>query len=118
MIPATRRERFLGQNISTRLGGLAADLARVVSASQIPAATAVSDLLDESRAFIEWTAPSLLPERIDDAARLVDIGRGVTAWYHTWHKIINDPRQRHALAAQARAWSDEVLAMSGLLNEE
>lgn len=118
MIPATRCERYLKQNISTRLGGVAADLARVVSASKIPAVAAVGDLLEESRWFIEWTAPDLLPDRVDDAARLVDIQRGLTHWRWTWGEAQRDPAQRAKLAEQARAWSDEVLAMSGLLEQE
>jgi hypothetical protein len=118
MIPVTRRERYLKQDISTRLGGLATDLARVVSASKIPAVAAVGDLLEESRWFIEWSAPDLLPDRVEDAARLVDIQRGLTHWRWIWDQAQNDPAQRARLAEQAQAWSDEVLAMSGLLNEE
>jgi len=75
-------------------------------------------MLEESRAFIEWSAPDLLPDRVDDAARLVDIQRGLTHWYWNWHEAQNDPVEREKLAAQARAWSDEVLAMSGLLEQE
>ncbi len=118
MIPATRRERYLQQDISTRLGGIAADLARVASASNIPAVTAVHDLLEESRAFIEWTTPSLLPNRVDDAARLVEVGRGLTHWYWSWYEAQNDPTEREKLSEQAHTWSDEVLAMSGLLEQE
>ncbi len=118
MIPATRRYSYLNQDIPTRLGGLAADLARIVSASKIPAVAAVESLLEESRAFIEWSAPDLLPDRVEDAARLVDIQRGLTDWQHTWTKVQNDSEERKKLAEQAQAWSDEVLAMSGLLEQE
>ena len=75
-------------------------------------------MLEESRAFIEWSAPDLLPDRVDDAARLVDIQRGLTHWCRVWNEAQRDPIQRAQLAEQARAWSDEVLVMSGLLNEE
>ena len=118
MIPVTRRERYLQQNPPARLGALAADLARVVSASGIPAVVAVRDLLEESRAFVEWGTPTLLPHRVDDAARLVEIGRGISKWYWIWPQAQGDPTKRQQLAEQAQAWSDEILAMSGLLEAE
>ncbi|MEW5720796.1 MAG: hypothetical protein AB1817_19380, partial [Chloroflexota bacterium] len=94
------------------------DLARIASTAEIPAVAAVSSLLAESRAFVEWSAPDLLPDRVDDAARLVDIQRGLTHWYWIWNDAQHDPAQRAQLAAQARAWSDEILKMSGLLDQE
>ncbi len=118
MIPLPRRERYLQQDVSTRLGGLAADLARVTSASMIPAVAAVQDLLEESRAFIEWSVPDLLPSRTEEAARLVEIQRGLTSWYHKWNQIHNDQKECEHLSALAQAWSDEVLKMSGLLDQE
>ncbi|MBI4786346.1 MAG: hypothetical protein HY782_04790 [Chloroflexi bacterium] len=106
------------QNQPARLGALAADLARVVSASGIPAVVAVRDLLEESRAFIEWGTPTLLPDRVADAARLVEIGRGITKWYWIWPQSQDNTAERQKLAAQAQAWSDEILQMSGLLESE
>jgi hypothetical protein len=119
MIKPEIEQRYLQDDLSVRLGGLAADLARIVSFSDNPeSAPVIKSLLEESRWFIEWSAPDLLPDRVDDAARLVDIQRGLTHWYRTWHEAQNDPAQRAKLSEQARVWSDEVLAMSGLLNEE
>ena len=117
MLPSTRRERYLQQDTPTRLGGLAADLARVVTAAKVPA-LAVIDLLEESRAFVEWSAPDLLPDRVNDAARLVEAQRLLTHWYWNWDKLQNDPAQRAKLAEQAQQWSYEVLKMSGLLDQE
>ncbi len=118
MIPVSRRKSYLQQNISVRLGGLAADLARVASFIQVPALPATKMMLEESRAFIEWSAPDLLPNRVDEAAQLVEIQRGLTRWYWIWHEAQNDPAKRKELAEQAQAWSDEVLKMSGLLEQE
>ena len=113
------RERYMRDPLPIRLGGLAADLARIVSFSQNPKSMAgVESLLGESRAFINWSAPDLLPDRVDDAARLVEIGRGITRWYWTWHQAKDEPAERKKLAEQAQAWSDEILAMSGLLEAE
>jgi hypothetical protein len=74
-------------------------------------------MLEESRAFIEWSAPDLVADRVDDAARLVEIQRALTRWHWIWDKAQQDPAKRRELAEQARAWSDEVLKMSGLLDQ-
>lgn len=115
MIPDTIRQRFLLQSVPIRLGGLAADLARVASAAEIPAIDAVSSLLEESKAFIEWSAPSL---PVEHATRLVEIQLGLAYWQFRWDQIIYDPAECKRLTVQAQAWSDEILAMSGLLESE
>ncbi len=113
------RERYLQDAPPVRLGGLAADLARVVSFSQDTcSAPVVASLLDESRFFIEWVAPDLVATAVDDAARLVEIQRSLTDWYLRWNQAQTDTLQCQALAQQAQAWSDEILAMSGLLADE
>ncbi len=114
MIKPEIRERYLRDALPIRLGGLAADLARIVSFSGNPkSAPVVESQLEESRYFIEWVAPEL---PIDDAARLVEIQRALTHWRHIWAQAQKDPDERESLAKKARAWSDEVLAMSGLLD--
>lgn len=118
MIPVTRQTRYVSQPIPIRLGGLATNLARLASVAETSVVAAIASLLDESRAFIEWSAPALLPERVEDAARLVDIQRGLTRWYWKWHHVQHDPAQRCQLAEQAQRWADEILQMSGLLEQE
>lgn len=119
MINLKIQERYLKDNLSVRLGGLAADLSRIASFLDDPKSSpAISGLIQESRWFVEWSAPDLLPDRIDDAAALVDIQRKLTHWYWGWNEAQNDPAQRAQLAEQAQAWSDQVLEMSGLLNEQ
>ncbi len=113
MIPVSRRERYLRQTIPMRLGSVAADLARIASFAEIPANAAVESLMDESKAFIEWTAPDL---EIDAAARLIEIQRGLARWHFVWPQAQNDANERRKLAGQAQAWSDEILGMSGLFN--
>jgi len=112
------RERYLQQDIQTQLGSIAADLARIVSFADFHDDKAVTGLIEESRAFVEWGTPSLLPDRVEDAARLVDIQRGLTHWYWIWNQVQTDPNQRQKLREQAQRWSDEVLKMSGLLEQE
>jgi hypothetical protein len=118
MINPEIQERYLRDTLPIRLGGIAAALARIASFSENPKSLTVENLLVESRWLIEWSAPDLVAERVDDAARLVEIQRGLTRWYWHWHDIQNDPVQRQQLAAQARAWSEEILQMSGLLEQE
>ncbi|MDZ7342922.1 MAG: hypothetical protein ONA90_00240, partial [candidate division KSB1 bacterium] len=65
------RERYLQDSIPVRLGGLAANLARVQSFSKHPAhREVVYSILQESKWFIEWTATAL---DIQEAAELVKL---------------------------------------------
>jgi hypothetical protein len=119
MINQEIRDRFLKDALPLRLGGLAADLARIASFLKNPKSdSTVANLLEESRYFIEWSTPALLPDRVEDAARLVEIQRELTHWRRVWNVAQHDPASRARFAEQARAWSDEILAMSGLLNQE
>lgn len=115
MISDSIHTRYLKQPIAVRLGGLAADLARVASVAEIPGLAAVPSLLQEGKAFIEWSAPEL---PIEHAARLAEIQLGLAYWHLHWEQLQNDSMARVALAQQAQSWSDEILAMSGLLTEE
>ena len=55
---AAIRERYLRDSLPIRLGGLAANLARIKSFSDHPDhRDVIESLLDESKFFIEWTAP-------------------------------------------------------------
>jgi hypothetical protein len=55
---------------------------------------------------------------IEDAARLVEIQLGLAYWHYRWNLIFNDSAECKKLSEQAQAWSDEILAMSGLLESE
>ena len=115
----TIKERYIQDSLPIRLGGLAADLARIVSFSKnIKAIKSVEGLLNESVYFIEWSAGELCPERAEEAEQLVNIQRGLVRWYRNWNEAQNDPALRAQLAEQAQAWSDLVLEMSGLLDQE
>lgn len=115
MIRTRIREGYVIQPLPTRLGNLAADLARIGSVARIPIADVVQSLLEESKAFIEWSAPECPPE---DAACLVDIQLRLAYWSYRWHQAQNNPVECKKLAEQAQTWSDQVLAMSGLLDSE
>lgn len=107
---SARRDRYLADDVPIRLGGIAANLARVASSASNPAnRQAVLDMLEESKWFIEWAAPSL---EIDVAARLAEIQISLA---------MLESRLRGTLAVseiadQAAGWSEEILNMSGLLD--
>lgn len=114
-IPERRKERFLRDPLPVRLGGLAADLARVSSCAQHEGSNdTVAMMLEESQWFIEWTAAEAEPEI---AAELVDIQVLIALWRRVWPEVQNHRMQRTILAVQAKKWSDQVLDYSGLLDE-
>jgi hypothetical protein len=107
------RQRFLRDPLPRRLGGMAATFGRISSSarrSQDPAV--VSDLLDEARHLIEWTAGETEPEV---AAELVRIQTLLTLWQKAWSTASQDSRQRLLLSVQAKDWSDRLVDFSGLV---
>lgn len=101
------KKRFLKDGLSIRLGGIASNLARLKSFSQMPNnKKAVSDLIEESKFFIEWTAPeaSLAVQQ-----ELVDIQLQLAlCQYSVKHKKI---------ISSADKWAERVLKLSGLLDK-
>ncbi|MBW4635279.1 MAG: hypothetical protein KME30_26310 [Iphinoe sp. HA4291-MV1] len=110
-----KHERFLQDNIPTRLGHLAANLARINSFSDNSThPDFVVSLIRESKYFIEWTASQM---DIDQAAELVELGRTLTHWQFNWEKIWSDTTALNQVQAEVSLWSQRVLNMSGLLSE-
>jgi hypothetical protein len=110
-----KRERYLREAVPTRLGELAANLARIRSFSMNDLnCGAVAHLIEESKFFIEWTA---IDAGIDQAAELVELQVQLARWQLSWSTIWADNSQRTKVAEQAKVWSDRVLEMSGLLLE-
>ncbi len=96
---------------SVRLGGIAANLARIASCAANPQnRDAVLDMIEESKWFIEWAAPSA---EVDVAARLVEIQVSLALSESRLRSGAEVPSQ---IAQAASAWSEEVLQMSGLLD--
>jgi hypothetical protein len=92
---------------------MAATFGRISSSarrSQDPAV--VTDLLDEARHLIEWTAGDTEPEV---AAELVRIQTSLTLWQKAWATASQDNRQRLLLSVQAKDWSDRLVDFSGLV---
>ena len=107
------RERFLRDPLPRRLGGLAATLGRISSSARNSTDPhIVSNLLDEAKHLIEWTAADTDSEA---AAELVHMQTLITLWQRAWEEASQNPKQRIILSVQAKGWSDKALDLSGLV---
>ncbi len=112
--PPQRRERYLRDPLPIQLGGIAANLARIVSCAEHDQSQPIlASLLLESKFFIEWAAPSA---PIEKAIDLAELQIALASWERRLTRL-SDLAARRALALFAREWSDRVLHMSGLLSE-
>lgn len=110
---AAIRERYMADESAVRLGGLAANLARIKSFSDDPDhGNVVESLVEESKFFIEWTAPDA---KLEVQPVLVSLQLQLALWQIQWETIWTDPKERAALAEKTDEWSHRILAMSGLL---
>ena len=108
MILQVMRERYLRDPLPVRLGGLAADLARVVSFSDdLTSRKAVTSLLEEGKYFVEWAAPEA---PLDVQALLAELQISLAVWQRRWVAGRPDPMMR----TEAQRWSDQLLELSGL----
>jgi hypothetical protein len=103
------RTRYLKDDLSIRLGGIAANLARIASCSSRPANwEAVQSMLEESEFFIEWTAPEA---PLNVQTPLVELQIQLALWHVKWPQVYTDPQQREKLSQLARTWSQKVLML-------
>lgn len=110
MISDRIRERYLRDPLPIRLGGLAADLARIVSFAEDPRDhKAVTGLLEESKYFCEWAAPDA-PLDVQEA--LAEVQLQIALWHRRWLNGEPDPRMQE----EAQRWSDRLLKLSGLVD--
>jgi hypothetical protein len=109
-----KKERYMSDPLSIRLGGLAANLARVKSFSKNAAnEKAVFDLFEESKNFIEWTAQDA---EIGTTVELIELQLQIAVWQHQWQKTWEDKDNRELLARTSADWSRKLLERSGLLS--
>lgn len=110
-----RKSRYLMDSLPVRMGGLAANLARVGSVVAFPKGKiVVIDLFEESKFFIEWTAADF---DVETAAELVDVQRKLVRWQRSIDTFWDDEARRMEFGAEAKYISDRLLAKSGLLNQ-
>src|SRR3972149_2694351 len=109
----TLRERYLKDPLAVRVGGLAANLARVGSFSNDSRhERVVAAMLEESKWFIEWAAAGA---PLDMQGLLVECQRQLARWQMGWSEIWRDVNQRAEVAEAARIWSGRLLEASGLV---
>lgn len=109
------KARYLKDAPTVRLGGLAADLARLSSRCQNPKNEAVVlSLLEEGKFFAEWAAPDADP---DAQALLAEIQIQLACWQRVWPRIASAPDRLKSISEESRRWSDLLLQRSGLLNK-
>ncbi len=109
------RARFVRDDVNTRIGGVAANFARIQSAAGNDAHfEIVRNMIQDSEYLLEWTAPDA---KIETAGELVEMQVQLAYWHRVWHQIWNERLQRQAMAAQVGKWSEHLLDISGLLNE-
>lgn len=108
MISPTLEARYLRDPLPVRLGGLAADLARIASCADEPRdRRSVESLLNESKHFAEWAA---MDAPFDVQVVLLEVQRCVARWHRCWLAGLTPPE----LQEQARQWADRLLELSGL----
>ena len=108
MSSSTLRDRYLRDPLAIRLGGLAADLARVASFAENPEnAEVVASLLEEGKYFAEWAAPEAPLEVQEQLAR---VQLQLALWQRRWTTGRADP----GMKGEAKRWSDVLLRLSGL----
>lgn len=106
------RSRYLKDPIPTRLGGLAANLARIASFSKHDGHQhAVAAVIEESKWFIEWTANDL---NVNQTAELTRLQSQLARWQLQSRKNWNDEKWRYELFSKSKKWSEYLIKMSGL----
>jgi hypothetical protein len=109
---SAKRNRYMRDPLPVRLGGLAANLARMNSFSDNQKHDeAVSKLLNECRYFIEWVGKDA---DLDVQIQLLALQRELTRWRHSWEKIWTDSERRLKMAKESEQWSETMLKLAGL----
>jgi len=99
------KNRFLKNNLAMRLGCIASDLARLKSFSEMPNnQKAIRDLIEESKLFIEWTAPQA---SLNVQEELINLQLQLAMKGYSF--------KRKEIIKFAAKWSKKVLELSGLI---
>ena len=103
-----RKERFIKDPISRRLGNLAVNLNRVGVFAEKNSAESVRNLIGESVRFIEWSAADTAPEVSET---LVQFQVQLARWQLTWNDCWNDQAQQQKIISATKTMSEQVLNM-------
>ena len=107
------KEQFLRESVTIQLGTLATNFAKIGAyINDSENELLVRHLVDESRFFIDWIAPSL--SDFEQQYQLAQYQRQMTQWLYHWETTWANPVQRRELATEAKRWSEQVWQISGL----
>lgn len=110
------RNRFLQDRFAIQLGNIAANLGRIDSYITDPISEEIAaSVLDETKYFVSW---AILNANLQEQLELAVLQQRLIQWQLTLPDFWQDPNQRLATGYEARHWSDRLLAMSGLLDED
>lgn len=110
------RNRFLQDRFAIQLGNIAANMARIDSYMTDPISEEiVTSVLDETKHFISW---ALLNATLREQLELAVLQQRLIQWQLTLPDFWQDPIQRVTVGHEARRWSEQLLTMSGLLDED
>ncbi|MBH8575418.1 hypothetical protein I8752_20880 [Nostocaceae cyanobacterium CENA369] len=112
--PTPEQQRFMQDDVSTRLHHLANHLKQIQSLWAFDSSVDLTlPLVKESRYFIEWAVPDMVKaDDIDRACELVDLGRILTRWLFHWNEIWTNAQQRQLAAEQTQTWLHRVLEIA------
>lgn len=107
------RERYLKEPFNRRLGHLASDLARISAFLDNPDnIKTVDDILEESKFFIEWTAPSA-PSNLQ--AFFSEIQPKLALYQIRLLRNKDRKSETGELKKMTKTWSMKLIEFSGLL---
>ena len=110
------RHRFLQDRFAIQLGNIAANMGRSDSYMTDPISEEIIiSVLDETKHFVSW---AILNATLQEQLELAVLQQRLIQWHLTLPYLWQDSRQRLATGREARRWSDQLVTMSGLLDEE
>ena len=109
------RDRFMRDGFPRRIGGISANMSRIRSFSEdSDGEELVAELLEETICFVAWT----LADADVPPATEVDLTR-LSSQLESWREHLDsiwNSDERLTLSRQADNWSNELVALSGLLD--
>jgi hypothetical protein len=105
------RARYLKDPLTTQLGGLAANLARIKSFSNNPQhKEIVRIMIIESEYFSEWAG---LKAHLNVQIKLVELQQILARWLYNWNDIWEDKEILCSVIKQADMWTRDILCLAG-----
>ena len=107
------KDRYLREPFNRRLGHLASDLMRVSGfLDNIKNRKVVTDILEESKFFIEWAAPDA-PSHVQEL--FSEMQSRLALWHRHLLMVQEDSKEIEELAKSTKRWSAQLVQFSGLL---